>query len=137
MIREVNAQTGDITTIAGNGTPGYSGDGGPATAAVLNSPEGVAVDASGDLFIADSGNDVIREVNLTTGTITTVAGTWQHRLQRRRRPGGRGSARKPRRHRGRFRREALHQRQRGQRDPRDLDADEPGSDDLRSPRPLQ
>jgi len=75
VIREVNAQTGDIRTIAGDGNTGYSGDGEPATAAELNSPEGVAVDASGHLFIADTLNDVIREVNLKAGTITTVAGT--------------------------------------------------------------
>ncbi len=74
MVREVNAQTGDITTIAGNGTAGYSGDGGPATAAELSDPSGVAVDGSGDLFIADSGNNVVREVNLNTGIITTIAG---------------------------------------------------------------
>ncbi len=75
VIREVNAQTGDISTIAGNGNTGYSGDGEPATAAELSSPEGVAVDAAGHLYIADTLNDVIREVNLKSGTITTVAGT--------------------------------------------------------------
>ena len=52
-IREVNLATGVITTVAGNGTDGYSGDGGPATAAELRRPRGVAVDAAGDLFIAD------------------------------------------------------------------------------------
>ena len=55
-------------------TVGYSGDNGPATAAELNSPMGVAVDAAGDLFIADDGDNRIREVNLATGMITTVAG---------------------------------------------------------------
>jgi hypothetical protein len=64
---------GIITTVAGNGTEGYSGDGGPATAGELRGPCGVAVDASGNLFIADSGNYVIREVG-TNGIITTVAG---------------------------------------------------------------
>ena len=73
-IREVNLATGTITTIAGNGTYGYTGDGGAATAAELSHPLGIAVDSAGDLFIADSGNNVIREVNLATGTITTVAG---------------------------------------------------------------
>ena len=72
-IREVNLSTGVITTVAGNGTPGYSGDNGPATAAELV-PEGVAVDASGNLYIADSDNERIREVNHGTGVITTVAG---------------------------------------------------------------
>jgi hypothetical protein len=73
-IREVNHLTGMITTVAGNGTEGFSGDNGPATAAELNDPYGVAVDSAGDLFIADFRNDRIREVNHLTGIITTVAG---------------------------------------------------------------
>ncbi|MGA3268956.1 MAG: NHL repeat-containing protein [Verrucomicrobiota bacterium] len=71
-IREV-ATNGIITTVAGNGTNGYSGDGGAATNAELNLPSGVAVDATGDLFIADGGNSRIREVG-TNDIITTVAG---------------------------------------------------------------
>ena len=74
VVREVNHATGLITTVAGNGTAGYSGDGGPATAAEIDSPEGVGVDSADDLFIADSGKNVVREVNLSTGIITTVAG---------------------------------------------------------------
>ena len=62
-----------ITTVAGNGTFGYSGDGGPGTNAVLDSPHGVAVDNLGNLFIADSGNHRIRKLD-TNGMITTVAG---------------------------------------------------------------
>lgn len=73
-IREVNRVTGIITTVAGNGTFGFSGDGGPATAAELRYPDGIAFDSSGNLFIADWGNNRIREVNLKTGIITTVAG---------------------------------------------------------------
>jgi hypothetical protein len=69
-IRKV-APTGTITTVAGNGTPGFSGDGGPATQAALNSPQAVAVDASGNVYIADGVR--IRKV-APTGTITTVAG---------------------------------------------------------------
>jgi autotransporter-associated beta strand protein len=72
VIREVNYATGAVTTVAGSGANGYSGDGGEATIATLNNPSGVAVDAAGDIFIADSGNNVIREVH--AGTITTVAG---------------------------------------------------------------
>ena len=53
----MNLATGVITTVAGNGTAGYSGDGGPATAAELDYPAGVAVDSAGDLFIADAGNN--------------------------------------------------------------------------------
>jgi len=71
-IRRV-ATNGIITTVAGNGTEGYSGDGGVATNAELHSPNGVAVDASGNLFIADALNDRIRKVD-TNGIITTVAG---------------------------------------------------------------
>jgi hypothetical protein len=64
-----------MKTVAGTANDfGYGGDGGPATAAVLNEPEGLAVDTAGDLFIADAGNDVIREVT-PAGTIGTVAGT--------------------------------------------------------------
>ena len=74
MIREVVKATGDIITVAGNGTDGYSGDNGPATAAELDDPVGVAVDAAGDLFIADTYNNVIREVVKATGDIITVAG---------------------------------------------------------------
>ncbi len=73
-IREVVKATGDIITVAGNGTYGYSGDNGPATAAELAQPVGVAVDATGDLFIAELGNNVIREVVKATGNIITVAG---------------------------------------------------------------
>jgi NHL repeat len=64
---------GVITTVAGNGNPGYSGDHGPATSAELNQPYGVAVDALGNLFISDNINGVIRKVD-TTGIITTIAG---------------------------------------------------------------
>jgi uncharacterized protein (TIGR03437 family) len=67
---------GIITTVAGNGNAGYSGDGGPATAASLNidiDPEGIAVDAAGNLYIADSLNNRVRRVS-SSGVITTVAG---------------------------------------------------------------
>src|SRR5437773_840096 len=73
-IRRVDAGTGTITTVAGTGTGGFSGDGGPATAAELSGPRGVAVDGAGNLFIADTGNSRIRRVDAGTGTITTVAG---------------------------------------------------------------
>ena len=69
-IREVS--NGVITTVAGNGTAGFSGDGGPATRAELQQPWGVAVDAAGSLYIADSGNGLIRKVS--SGSIATVAG---------------------------------------------------------------
>jgi uncharacterized protein (TIGR03437 family) len=73
IVRKVSAN-GTITTVAGNGTQGYSGDGGPATSAQLgNSPGGLAVDPQGNLFIADSYNNRIRKVS-PSGIITTVAG---------------------------------------------------------------
>jgi hypothetical protein len=74
VIRKVNA-SGIITTVAGDGEQGYGGDGGLATAAVLDSPAGVAVDASGNIYIADTHNNVIREVLASTGKIATIAGT--------------------------------------------------------------
>ena len=73
-IRRVDAKTGIITTVAGTGMNGFSGDGGPATAADLEGPEKVAVDSAGNLFITDTGNDRIRKVDAVTGIITTVAG---------------------------------------------------------------
>jgi outer membrane protein assembly factor BamB len=63
-----------VTTVAGNGTRGFSGDGGPATSAMLNAPRAVVVDPGGNIFIADTGNNRVREVT-PAGTITTVAGT--------------------------------------------------------------
>jgi cysteine-rich repeat protein len=73
-IRRVDAGTGVITTIAGTGTPGFSGDAGPAVDAQLFYPEEVEVDAAGNVYIADSGNARIRRVAVD-GTITTVAGS--------------------------------------------------------------
>jgi sugar lactone lactonase YvrE len=73
-VRRVDAVSGIITTVAGNGQSGFSGDGGPATSATLSLPSGVAVDAQGNLFIADDNNQRIRRVDATTGIITTYAG---------------------------------------------------------------
>jgi sugar lactone lactonase YvrE len=72
-IRKVTATTGDISTVAGDGTAGYSGDGGLATSAELNAPTGVAVDLAGNLYIADSSNNRIRAVNTGSSTVT-IAG---------------------------------------------------------------
>ncbi len=72
-IRKVN-NAGIITTVAGNGTPGFSGDGGPATNAELNNPNGVAIDNWGTMYIADGPNNRIRKVD-TFGVITTIVGT--------------------------------------------------------------
>jgi hypothetical protein len=70
-----------ISTFAGNGTAGYSGDNGPATSAELKAPVGVALDGTDNLYIADEGNSVIRKVN-ASGTITTIAGNKHGGLQR-------------------------------------------------------
>jgi sugar lactone lactonase YvrE len=77
-IRKVNT-SGIITTIAGNGTAGYTGDGGMGTAASLNNPSSVLLDAAGDLFISDSHNDRIRELTVA-GTINTIAGNGGYRF---------------------------------------------------------
>ncbi len=71
-IRKVST-SGIITTVAGNGNSGFAGDGGPATKAALWNPYGIAVDSSGNLFIADNANDRVRKVS-ANGIITTVAG---------------------------------------------------------------
>jgi sugar lactone lactonase YvrE len=74
VVRFVNAATGNISTIAGNGTAGYTGDGGPATAAELNRPQGLAVDLGGHVYVADTGNNVVRYFG-PNGLIVTWAGT--------------------------------------------------------------
>src|SRR5438067_3439163 len=74
-IRRVDARTGVITTIAGNGEAGYAGDGGPAVRASLNEPYGIAIDRAGYIFIADRLNRRVRRVDAASGAITTLAGT--------------------------------------------------------------
>jgi hypothetical protein len=73
-VRKVDHTTGNISTVSGNGTAGYSGDGGPASIALLNYPRGVTVDLSGNIFIADTYNSCVRKVDQATGIISTVAG---------------------------------------------------------------
>lgn len=72
-VRKVDGR-GVITTIAGTGTAGSTGDGGPAVAAQLSGPTGLSVDRSGNVFVADAGNHRIRRIDAATGVITTVAG---------------------------------------------------------------
>src|SRR6185312_2277000 len=74
-IRKITAATGIITTVAGNGTLGSGGDNGPATSASMAYPDGVAIDNSGNIYIADTDNGMIRKVTASTGVITTIAGT--------------------------------------------------------------
>lgn len=74
-LRRVDAASGRIATIAGNGEAGYSGDGGPAAKAALNEPYGVVVDRAGNVYTADRLNRRVRRVDAATGIITTLAGT--------------------------------------------------------------
>jgi len=75
VIRKVSAATGIITTVAGNGSSGFSGDGGPATGAGLKSVEDIFLTPNGDLYIADTGHNRVRKVTAATGIITTIAGS--------------------------------------------------------------
>ena len=74
-IRRIDAASGAIATVAGDGEGGYGGDGGPATQAALNEPYGIVFDRAGNLYIADRLNRRVRRVDAATGTITTLAGT--------------------------------------------------------------
>ena len=74
-IKKVTAATGIITTVAGTATGGYSGDGGAATAATMSIPQGICIDAAGNIYVADKSNNCIRKVTAATGVISTLAGT--------------------------------------------------------------
>jgi serine/threonine-protein kinase len=73
-IRRIDARTGIIATVAGCGVPGYSGDGGPATAARIGAPTAIRFDRAGNLFFADRAHHVVRRVDAQSGRITTMAG---------------------------------------------------------------
>lgn len=73
-IRKVNLKTGIISTVAGTGKKGYTGDGGPATKATFNEPYAIAIDKEQNLYVVDRLNAVIRKVDGKTGIITTIAG---------------------------------------------------------------
>jgi DNA-binding beta-propeller fold protein YncE len=73
-IRRVDARTGVITTVAGNGNAGYAGDFGPALAAAFNEPYGIAVDRRGNIYVADRHNHCVRRVDGASGVVTTFAG---------------------------------------------------------------
>ena len=73
-IRRIDGTTGIITTIAGTGSTYFSGDGGPATAANIQTPRGITLDLYGNVIFSDYGNNRIRKINMTTGIITTLTG---------------------------------------------------------------
>lgn len=75
VVRKVDAKTGVISTFAGTGVPGFSGDGGPSTQAQLRQPHSIALDRKGRLLICDIGNHRIRQVDVSSGTIETYGGT--------------------------------------------------------------
>lgn len=74
-VRKIAMKTGIITTLAGTGQAGYSGDGGPAAAAQFKQPHSIQFGPEGDLYVCDIGNHVIRRIDMKTGTISTFAGT--------------------------------------------------------------
>jgi len=76
VVRSFDLSSGQLAVVAGNGAGNLNGDGGVATAASLKTPIGLALDSSGNLYIADSANNRVREVNASTGVITTVAGSF-------------------------------------------------------------
>lgn len=75
VVRKLDPKTGRLKLVAGNGTKGYSGDGGPATAAQLNEPYEVRFDAQGNVYFVEMRNNIVRRVDAATGRISTVAGT--------------------------------------------------------------
>lgn len=75
LVRRVDGKTGRISTVAGNGQPGFSGDRGPATDAKLNRPHSITLDNEGNIYICDIGNHRVRRVDAETGIIMTFAGT--------------------------------------------------------------
>ncbi len=79
LIRKVDAKTGIISTVAGTGKQGFSGDGGPATKATFNRPHSITLDNDGNLYICDIGNHRVRVVDLHTGIVSTFAGTGERK----------------------------------------------------------
>ena len=80
VVRRIDANTGLVSTFAGIGEPGFSGDGGPANAAQLRQPHSIAFDADGNLLICDIGNQRVRKVHADTAVISTLSGTGERDL---------------------------------------------------------
>ncbi len=74
LVRRVDSKSGTISTVAGTGEKGFSGDGGPATEATFDRPHSIQFSSGGDLFICDIGNHRVRKIDMATGTVTTFAG---------------------------------------------------------------
>jgi len=79
VVRKVDSETGTISTVAGTGAAGFSGDGGPATAATMKQPHSICFDDAGRLYICDIGNHRVRRVDPATGVIETCAGTGERK----------------------------------------------------------
>lgn len=82
IIRRIDRKTNTITTVAGNGRRGFSGDGGLATEAMLNQPHSIALDENDGLYVADIGNHRIRRIDRRTGVIESIAGSGERKLPR-------------------------------------------------------
>ena len=95
VVRRIDASTGVITTVAGTGEMGYSGDGGPATEATMYEPYSLAIDSAGNIYIVDRLNAVVRSVDAATLVITTVAGTGEPGYSGDGGPGNRAMLREP------------------------------------------
>ena len=94
-VRRVDGSTGLVTTVAGNGEIGYTGDGGPATAATMNEPYSLEVDDDGNIYIVDCLNAAVRKVDAATGIITTIAGTGEPGYSGDEGPGNEAQLREP------------------------------------------
>ena len=79
VVRRIDARTNVVSTLAGTGVAGFSGDGGPAAQAQFRMPHSIAFDAAGNLLVCDIGNSRVRSIDLKTGTIATFAGTGERR----------------------------------------------------------
>ena len=94
-VRRIDNDTALITTVAGNGKEGYSGDGGPAVRAMMNQPYSLQIAANGDIFIVDRLNAAVRKIEAATGVISTVAGTGEPGYSGDGGPGNRAQLREP------------------------------------------
>ena len=95
LIRQMDAQSGIITRVCGNGEAGYAGDGGPAQDAVINQPYGLAIDGNGDIYFAQRFDPAVRKIDARTGIVSTVAGTGEFGYSGDGGPGSRAMLKEP------------------------------------------